>query len=145
MDRFMNKDFTASDTYGTVTLGRNYAEGVGVTRQTEAIALFVKDGSGWDDYSSMSFDVEVAEALRDHLTAIIEDVKSRKPKEPTRAERWAAAPIGTVITPGGVSTKVEGPFRVKIGPDAWIGPHHIGGPSQEVNFHPDWDIVGTKS
>lgn len=84
-DRFMNKNFRASGERSTVALGRNYAEGAD-TRQNDAIWVNATGTTHGGGYAGFTFDVDEAERFRDHLTALIEDVKSRKPPKPKNSE-----------------------------------------------------------
>lgn len=61
----------------------------------KAVFIQVEDSAWGKDYNFGALSIEQAEAIRDGLTNIIDEVKARKPKELTGSEKIAKLPNGT--------------------------------------------------
>lgn len=100
-----------------------------------------------DDYDEVgiALTIDKTRELAAHLIVLADTYDAAKPNEPTRAERWAAAPIGTVITSDGKAfiNSVDQAYRVKVSNDAWVS--SSGQTWREYEYHPNWDIAGTNS
>ena len=134
-----------------VSVGYISSNGVKYGQYSEPIYISIQD----EDYDNVgiALTTEQAREFAAHLIVLADDYDALKPKEPTRAERWAAAPLGTLITPEGKAYVNDVGYRVKVGVDTWVTPLderyaqnsedlHV---SHERDFHSDWDIAGTKN
>ena len=92
------KAFKLANDAGRTKL-RNIGAGANHYYRPETSVYICGDADG-SNYATINaaMDLDEAIAFRDHLSAVIEDIKANLPKVPTNVERIKAFPVGTRFT-----------------------------------------------
>lgn len=84
--------------YGKIKVGLNHLKPEDYWESPELGAVFIKNETVHGGPSSNAVSLEVAEEITDWILEIVAAVHEAKPKEPTRAEIWAQAPLGSILS-----------------------------------------------